>query len=62
MHFKYIKLVILEILFILRLCNFKFSFKIPWPPSKNNYSLVINLLLTIAVFRKSPIELVIAKN
>ena len=27
---KYIKLVILRIAFILGLCNFKFSFKIPW--------------------------------
>ena len=31
MHLMYIKLVILKILFILGLCNFKFSFKILWP-------------------------------
>ena len=38
MHLKYIKLVILKILFILGLCNFKFFFKIPCPPFKQNYS------------------------
>ena len=32
MHLKYIKLVILKILFILGLSNFKFSLKIPLPP------------------------------
>ena len=32
MHLKYIKLVILKILFILGLSNFKFSCKIPLPP------------------------------
>ena len=44
MHLKYIKLVILRIVFILGLCNFKFSFKIPWPPppsrpTQQNYPL-----------------------
>ena len=34
MHLKYIKLVILRIVFILGLCNFKFSFKIPPHPTK----------------------------
>ena len=29
---KYIKLVIPKILFILKLCNFNFYFKISWPP------------------------------
>ena len=48
MHLKYIKLVILKILFILGLCNFKFCFKIlrlpylppprPPPPKKKNLS------------------------
>ena len=31
MHLKYIKLVILKILFVLGLWNFKLAFKIPWP-------------------------------
>ena len=31
MHLGYIKLVILKILFILGLCNLKFSFKVLWP-------------------------------
>ena len=32
MHLKYIKQVILKILFMLGLCNLKFSLKIPCPP------------------------------
>ena len=32
MHLKYIKLLILKKLFILGLCNFKFSFKVPRTP------------------------------
>ena len=44
MHLKYIKLLILKKLFILGLCNFKFSFKVPrtphppTPSKKKNYS------------------------
>ena len=42
MQLKYIKLVILKIIFILGFCNFKFSFKIPWPlrptPTKTKIS------------------------
>ena len=52
MHLKYIKLVILKILFVLGLRNFKFSFKIPWhsptkikisdPPPSEYFSKIFN--------------------
>ena len=42
MHLKYVKLLILKILFVLGLFNLKFSFKIPRTPlpprQKRNYS------------------------
>ena len=37
MHLKYIKIVILKILFIQGLCNFKFSFKSPRSLLQQNY-------------------------
>ena len=52
MHLKYIKLVILKILFILGLSNFKFSLKIPLPPPpspQQNYSPLNNTTTTTKI-------------
>ena len=53
MHLKYIKLVILKILFILGLSNFKFSRKIPLPSPptspQQNYSPLKNTTTTTKI-------------
>ena len=51
MHVNYIKLVILEILFILGLCNFKFSFKVlkflPIPKLEGVHAIYIEIVLLL---------------